>query len=172
MKCHFDQLDELMEKMRETDRRSTGLERQVRQSRLATEADVPAYKKTRERMEDAAADQAKYGDSSSAKRVQAGPTSSTSFGMKAEPLALPRRDDVLVDSGAVVPKSCLSLVEIHTLTAAGDLFPAGKASTATRITFYQPPLWFCPTGEIISTIQYAMEQFLEDDSFRNIIKAK
>ena len=45
------------------------------------------------------------------------------------------------------------------LTAAGDLLPAGKVSTATRITFCQPPLWFCTTGKINSwtTIQYAMD---------------
>ena len=39
------------------------------------------------------------------KRVQAGSISSTSFGMKTEPPALPRRDDVLVYIGAAAPKS-------------------------------------------------------------------
>ena len=48
---------------------------------------------------------------------------------------------------------------MRTLTASGDLRPAGKASTATRIIFYHPPLWFYPTEEINSRtlIQYAMD---------------
>ena len=94
-------------------------------------------------------------------RVQPGPTSSTSFGMKAEPPALPRWDDVLVDKGAAVPKPCLSLVEMHILTSAGDLLPASKASTATGIIFYQSPFWFCPTKEIYfrTTVQYAMDYY-------------
>ena len=110
-------------------------------------------------MEDAAAVQKKHEDSRSAKRAQVGPTSSTSLGMKAEPPALPRRDDVLVDKSATAPKSCFSPVEMRTLTAGGDLLPTGKASTAARIIFYQLPLWFCLTEEIISrtTIQYAMD---------------
>ena len=93
------------------------------------------------------------------KRVQAYPTSLTSLGMKAETPALPRRNDFLVDKGAAAPKPCLSPVEMQTLTAAGDLLFAGKASTATRIIFYQPPLWFCPTEEISSrtTTRYAMD---------------
>ena len=61
------------------------------------EADVTADTKARKRTEDAAADRAKYGDSYYAKRVDAGPTSSTSFGMQAEPPALPLRDDSLVN---------------------------------------------------------------------------
>ena len=74
------------------------------------EADVTADKKNRKHTKGAAAVvQANDDDSCSAKRVQAGPTSSTSFGMKAEPPALPRRDDVLVDNGAAAPKSCLTL---------------------------------------------------------------
>ena len=90
--------------------------------------------------------------------VQVDQTSLNSFGMKAEPPALSGRDDVLVDKDAAASKPCLSPVEMHTLTAAGDLLPAGNATTATRIIFYQPPLWFCPIEEIKSgiTIQYAM----------------
>ena len=62
------------------------------------EADVNTDKKTRERTEGtAAAVQAKHGDSCSAKRDQAGPKSSTSFGMKAGPPALPNRNDILID---------------------------------------------------------------------------
>ena len=32
----------------------------------------------------------------------------------------------------------------RTPTAAGGLLPAGTISTATRTTFDQPPIWFCP----------------------------
>ena len=127
--------------MRKANQRLASLEQDARQPRLAIEADVAADKKACERTEGAAAAvQAKHGDSCSAKRVQAGPTSSTSFGMKAESPALHRRDDVLVDIGAEAPKPCLSPVEMHTLTAADGLLPAGKTSTATMITFYQLPL--------------------------------
>ena len=97
-----------MEMTREANRRFTGLEQEARQPRLATAADVPADKKTRKRIEGAAVDQAKHGDSCSTKTVQAGPTSSTSFSVKAEPPALPCRDDVLVDKGAAALKSCHS----------------------------------------------------------------
>ena len=76
MKSHFDKVDELADEMRETKLRLAGLEQDARQSRLALEADVPLYTKTRERTEVAtAAVQAKHGDSCSAKRVQADPTS-------------------------------------------------------------------------------------------------
>ena len=90
------------------------------------------------------------------KRVQADPTSSTNFGMKAEPLALPYRDGILVDKGAVAPKMCPSPVEMRTLTAADDLLLAGTASTATMPIFHQPPFWFCLTEGINSrtSIQY------------------
>ena len=79
---------------------------------------------THKRTEDAAADQAKRGDSCSAKRVDAGPTGLTSFGMAAEPPALLRKDEVLVDKGAEAPKPCLSIVEIRTLIATGGLLPS------------------------------------------------
>ena len=107
-------LDELMERTRETKKRLVGLGHDTRQLRLVMEADVKSDTKTRKRTEDAAADRAKYGDSSSVKRVDAGSTSSTSFGMTTEPPALPRRVDVLADKGAEAPKPCLSSVEIHT----------------------------------------------------------
>ena len=139
--------DELAEKMIETGQRSASLEQDARQPRLATEADVTSDKKTRKHTESAAVDQAMNGDGCFAKRVQAGPTSSTSFGMRAESSALPRRDDVLVDKGAAAPKPCLSAVEIRTLTAAAGLLPAGKASIKTRIIYCQPRLRFCPTAE-------------------------
>ena len=107
-KSRFEQqdekLDELTKKVKETRQRLAGLEHDARQPGLATGADVPTDKKTRKRMEDAAADQAKHGDSYSAKRVDVGPTTSTSFGMTAKPSALPRRDDVLVDESTELPK--------------------------------------------------------------------
>ena len=138
--------DKSMEMMRRTNQRLAGLEQEAPQPRLAMEKDVTADKKTRERTEGAAAAvQAKHGDSCSAKTVQVGPTSSTSFGMNAEPPVLPRRDDVLVDIGAAASTPCLSPVEMQTLTAAGDLLPTGKTSTATMTIFHQLPLWFCLT---------------------------
>ena len=93
--------------MRRINQRLASLEQDARQSRLAKEADITPDKKTRERTKGAAtAVQAKHGNSCSAKRVEAGPTSSTIFGKKAEPPALSRRDAVLVDNnGAAVPKS-------------------------------------------------------------------
>ena len=112
------------------------------------EGDATADKKAHERTEGAtAAVQANHGDSYFAKRVQAGPISSTSFGTKTKPPTLPRWDEVLVDKGAVAPKPFILPVKMRTLTAAGDLRPAGKASTNTRIAFNQRCLWFCPTNE-------------------------
>ena len=118
------------------------LEQDARQPRLTMEADGPANTKTRERMEGTAtAIQAKHGDSFSDSRVDPGPkTNSTSFGVKAEPPALPRRDDVLVENGAAAPKSCLLSLEMRSPTAPGGLLPTGEASKATRTTFNQPPL--------------------------------
>ena len=76
--------------LRRIDKRLVNLEHGARQPRLAMKADVPADDKTRERTEGAAtAVQAMYGDSFSAIRVQVGPTTSTGFGVKAEPSALP-----------------------------------------------------------------------------------
>ena len=57
--------------------------------------------------------------------------------MKAEPLALTRWDDVLVDKGAAAPQSCRSPAERRPRTAASGLLPAGKASTAKRITYFR-----------------------------------
>ena len=73
-------LDELTENLNRANNRLASLEQDTRQPRLlAMEADVPADKKTRECTEGAAfAVQAKHGDSCSAKRIQAGPTCSTS----------------------------------------------------------------------------------------------
>ena len=80
------------------------------------EADIPADKKTPECTEGAAAAvQAKHGDSRSAKRVQTGPTSFTSFGVDFTELSalLCSRDDVLVDNGAAAPKSYLSPLKMR-----------------------------------------------------------
>ena len=94
-------LEEFKEDMRRVNQRLASLEQNARQSRLAMKVYVTADKKACERTVGAAAAvQAKHGDSCSAKRVHAGPTSSTSLGMKAEPPALPRRDDVMVDMGS------------------------------------------------------------------------
>ena len=137
-----------MKALRGISQRVASLEQNARQPRLTMEADVPADKQTRERTERAAtAVQAKHGDSCSAKRVQASPKSSTSFGVKAKLPALPRRDDVLVENGAAAPKSCLSPLEMRTPTAAGGLVPTGKISTETMTILHPLPLWFCPTED-------------------------
>ena len=88
---------------------AASLENEARQPRLAMEENGPANTKTRERTEGAAtAVQAMHGDSFSICRVDPGSKTSTSFGVKAEPTALPCRDDVLVEDGAAALKSCLS----------------------------------------------------------------
>ena len=96
--------------------------------------------------------------------------------MKAEPPTLPRRDDVLVDKGAAVPKPCLSPVEMRTLTAAGNLLPAGIASTVTRIVYYQlaASLVLADRGGKFSdfkSICHGLKQFLEVEGLKNKIKA-
>ena len=137
--------------MRGTRQRLASLEQDAWHPHLAMKADVPADEKTREHTEGAAkAVQAMHGNSFSANRVDPDPMYSTSFGVKDEPPAFPCRDDILAENGAAVPKSCLSPLEMHSPTAAGGLLPAGMASTATRTTFRQLPLWFCLTEETIS----------------------
>ena len=121
---------------------------------------MPSDTKTRERTEGAAAAvQAKHGDTCFANRVDPDPMCLTSFGDDSTGLpALPcSKNDALVGNGAAAPKSCISPLEIRTTTAAGGLLSTGATSTATRITFDQPPLWFCPTEEIKlrASIQYA-----------------
>ena len=126
--------------MRATRHHLTGLKQDARQPRLATKADVPTGTKTRKRMEDAAVDQSKHGDSCSAKRVDAClPICLTSFGDGSiEPPALPCKDDAMVDKGAAVPKPCLSSVETRTPTSTDGLLPAGTPSTAMRTIFSRP----------------------------------
>ena len=112
------------------------------------EADETANIKTRERTEGAAtAVQTMRGDSFSARRVESGlSTSSTSFDVKTEPLALPCRDDVGVENGDAAPKSCLPSLEMCSSTAVGGLFPTGETSTG-ETTVNKPLLQFYSTEE-------------------------
>ena len=103
-------MDELADEIRETKQRLAGLEQDVWQPYLAMEEDAPSDTKTRERTEAvASAVQAKHEDSCSAKRIQAGPTSSASFGddFTGPPVLPCSRRDALVGNGATAPKSCL-----------------------------------------------------------------
>ena len=129
--------------------RLTRLEHEARQPRLAMEADEPANTKTRERKEGAAtAVQAMHGDiCTTGQKIQDGPKTSISFGVKAEPPDLPYRDGVLVEGGDAAPKSCLPSLEMRTTTAAGGLVPTGKTSTATETTSNEPFLRFYVTEE-------------------------
>ena len=112
------------------------LEQDARQPRLAMEADGPAHTNT----EGAAkAVQVNHGDSCTARRIQDRPKTSINFGVKAEPPALPCRDDVVVANGAAAPKSCLLPLEMRTTSAASRLLFTGKTSTATTATFKQQP---------------------------------
>ena len=126
--------------MRDINRRQTGLQHEAQQPGLTTEADVKSRMKSSKRTEGAAADRVKHEDSSEL----------TSFGMMAESLPMTPEiyiGDTLVDKGAGAPKPCLSLVEMHTSTAACGLLPAGTASTAMRTIFTPTPLLrsLCPT---------------------------
>ena len=123
---------------------------------------MPSDTKTYECKEGAAAAvQAKHGDNYSANQVDPDPMCLASFGEDSSgPPALPcLRDDALVDNGAAALKSCLSPLGMRTPIAAGVLLPADTASTATRTTFDQPPLWFCPTEEmnLKTSDQYAID---------------
>ena len=141
-------LKEIKEDSRSIEQRVARLEHDARRPRLAMEADGPENTKTRERMEGAArAVQAKYGDSCTAQRVQDRPKISTCFGVMAESLALPCRDDAGVKNSAASPKLCLPSLEMRSPTAAVGLLPTGEASTATKITFNQPPLRLYLTEE-------------------------
>ena len=145
MMSHFEEkMDELSDVM---DPHLTRLEHGARQPRLAMEADGQVSTKTRERTEGAAI-QAMRGDCFPARRVEPGPTTnSTSFGVKAEPPALPCRNDVVVESGSAASESCLLSMEMRSSTAAGGLVPTGEASTASETTLNEPSLRFCPIEE-------------------------
>ena len=105
--------------------------------------------KTRERTAGAAtAEQAMRGDCFSACRVEPGPTTnSTSFGVKAEPSALPCRDDSVIECGDAASESCFPPMEMRSSTAAGGLVPTGDASKASETTLNEPPLRFCLAEE-------------------------
>ena len=143
-------LDEIWDETRVMDQHVTRLEHGARQPRLAMEANGPANTKTRERTEGTAtAVQAMRGDGFSARLVEPGPnTNLTSFGVKAEPPALPCKDDVVVESGDATPRSCLLSLEMRSPTAAGGIIPTGEASTATRTTSNEPLLRFYATEEM------------------------
>ena len=149
--CHrkFDKMEEYVDDLRSVGQHVARLEPGARQPRLAMEADGPANTKTRERTESAAtAVRAMHGHSCTAPRIQNRPTSnSTNFGMMAEPLDLPYREDVLVENGDASPKSCLLSLEMRTTTAAGGLLPTGKTPTATETTFNEPPPQFYSTKD-------------------------
>ena len=57
------------------------------------------------------------------------------------------RENTLVDNRAAAPKSCLSVLEMRSPSAAGSLLSTGEASRATRTTFNQPPLRLFSTEE-------------------------
>ena len=127
-------LDEMAEEMRAMDQRASNVEQDARQPRLAMVVDGQADTKTRECTEGAAtAVQAIHGDHCSANRVDPDPMCSTSFGDDCigSPAPPCSRGDTLVDNGAAAPKSCISLLEMRTTTAAGGLLPTGEISTAT-----------------------------------------
>ena len=139
------QASQLSEEMK-MDQHLARLEQDARQSRLAMEADGQASTKTRERTEGAAtAALAMRGDYFSARRVEPDPTDSTSFGIKAEPPALPCRDDSVVECGVAAFKSCLPSMEMRPSIAAGGLVPTVDASKASETTLNEPPLRFCLT---------------------------
>ena len=145
--------------MRRLEQHSLSQEQDARQPRLAMEADGQANTKTRECRKGAAiAVQAMLGDGFSARRVEPGSnTTSTSFGVKAEPPALPCRDDVVVESGNAASESCLPSLEMHSSTAAGGLVPTGEASTASETTSNEPRLRFYEIEEMNPKADSKME---------------
>ena len=73
--------------------------------------------------------------------VDEGPTSLTSFGMIADPLA-PEKciGDALVNNGTEAPKQYLPAIEVRLLSSAtGGLLPTDTTSTAMRTIFPRPP---------------------------------
>ena len=143
-------LDKISDEMRKMDEHVTRLEHGARQPRVAIEEDGQVNTKTRERTEGAAtAVQAVRGDDFSARRIEPGPnTNSTNFGVKAEPPALPCRDDVVVECGDAAFESCLPFLEMRSSTAAGDLLPTAETSTASETTSNEPLLRFYETEEM------------------------
>ena len=152
-------LNDISDEMRKMDQHVTSLEHGARQPRLAMEADGQANIKTRERTEGAAtAVQAMRGDGFSARRVVHGlNTNSISFGMMAEPPALPCMDDVVVESGNAASESCLSSLKMCSPTATGGLVPTGEASTASETTSNESLLRFYKTAEMNPEANSKME---------------
>ena len=139
---------ELDKTVRYLEQHSSSLEQDARQPRLAMEADGIANTNTRERTEGAAtAVQAMHGESFTPRRVEPGPKTSTGFGVKAEPPALPCRDDDVVESGDAALESCLPSLEMRSSTAAGGLVPTCETTTATETTVNKPLLQFYSTEE-------------------------
>ena len=140
-----------MEMAREPCQRSASLEQDARRLRLAMEADVRKTTKTCKWTEGAAAaERVISGDNKSSAKVDPDSICRASIDEDYTGSAayLCKRDDALVDNGATAPKPCISSAEMRTRTAAGGLLLAGTASTATRTTLGQSPLWFCPIEEI------------------------
>ena len=166
-------LNEIAEDWRNMDQRVTRLEPDARQPRLAMEADGQANTKTRERTEGAAtAVQAMHEDSFSASRVDPGPkTNSTSFGVNAEPPALPWRDDVLSRTALRRPNR----VSYHWRCThqqplvAYLVLPTGETSTATKITFNRPSLRLYLTEE--TNLRTSIQPISDDSIFWNLIAA-
>ena len=139
MKSHFEQQekksDKLMEMTRRLEQYLASLEQDARESRLATEEDGHADTKTRERTEGAAtAVQAMQGDPCSPNRVDPDTMCSTSFDddCTGSPVLPCLRKDALVHNGGAAPKSCLSLLEMRTISAGDGLLLTSKTSTATK----------------------------------------
>ena len=133
-------------------------------------ADRQAETETCERTEGAATAVKKiYGENCFTNLVNLGPkTTSTYFGVKADPPALPGRDGVLVDNGAKAPKSCLPPLEMRPPRVAGGFLPTGEASITTRTTYNQPPLRLYSTEETNSKTTNLMTPVLSfsyDSSF-------
>ena len=88
-------------------------------------------------------------DGFSARRVEPDPnTNSTSFGVKAEPPALPCKHDVAFECGAAASESCVPSLEMRSSKAAGGLVPTEEASKASETTSNEPLLRFYETEEM------------------------
>ena len=180
---HIGMISELYDEMGVLDQLVASLEQDARQPRLDMKADGQADTKTWERTEGAAkAVQAKHGDSCTAQKAQDGPKTSICFGANAEPPAFPYRDDVVVENGVVVPKSCLSPLEMRTTTAGGGLLLTGETSTATRTIFNSTVFWLCQTEETYSEItsipcawydsRFRRNKLLAAPSCRKVVETK
>ena len=130
------------------------------------ETDGSADMKTRECTEGVAkVVQAMHGDSFSAKRIQDGPQGSTTFGEKVEPLALPCRDDAVVENGCGAQVISLTLEDAHNNSR--------RWLTPRRKNYYSDMddlrpanflvLWFYLTKE--KTLRTSTSSTLYDSSF-------